>query len=366
MKKIIAFALPCFFAFIGYRLATTPTMPIPYPYIVKAPPQEEDIERAQKAHILLVGDRMGQQLGQSLSSHLSSDIYNWSERHEGLHRTLAKLKALDTLGRWPQVLLYHGASEEFYEKKFSLANSKRILKNFEYQENDILSSLIIALPWTSRLIYAPPHFQRLGEEIQKDETAYISSSKQKQMEITYKIFQKELEELIKLNIRNKSLLIVLTTPLNLDKTPKNTCGNAVTHKILAKQKEISKLLRLHRPVEAYRAAKALSEQSINNAQSFFLAGQAAKQLKKFKEARDYLNLASAYDCETWRGNAVFNAIIQKMALKFSENVILLDFHHLVNKDYGKVDSVFFNDLFPKKRYYEDISRILAHIISKSI
>ena len=41
-------------------------------------------------------------------------IYNWSKPNEGLHRTISKLKSLKKL---PPMVIFHGASQEFFEKK---------------------------------------------------------------------------------------------------------------------------------------------------------------------------------------------------------------------------------------------------------
>ena len=61
---------------------------------------------------------------------------------------------------------------------------------------------------------------------------------------------------------------------------------------------------------AYSVSKRLAEKSIGNAYSFYLHGMVSLKLQKFKEARETLVKAEAFDCRRWRGSNIFNNIIR--------------------------------------------------------
>jgi hypothetical protein len=79
---------------------------IPFPYEVAETPTKiyrDSLKQAQEAQVLIVGDRMGVALNSyipMIKSELEKElktapaIYNWSRPHEGLHRTLNKIKSL--------------------------------------------------------------------------------------------------------------------------------------------------------------------------------------------------------------------------------------------------------------------------------
>ena len=64
-----------------------------------------------------------------ISSNLAEviKVFNWSRKNEGMHRTLSKIKSLKNL---PEIIIYHGGSEEFFEKTFFIKDKKTILAIF--------------------------------------------------------------------------------------------------------------------------------------------------------------------------------------------------------------------------------------------
>ena len=323
----------------------------PYPYVI----QEDDSNKIQNAQILLVGDRMADHLFLYLSRQPKGrKIYNWSRPKEGLHRTLAKLGSLSV---WPKIVIYHGASEEFHEGRYLPSEQKDVLFNFTLRENKILSYVMEFYPKIISLLQHPVMKKNLQQDITKDTFEYSSIEKLKQMETVYKIYQFEMEEMIRLSIANKSRLILLTTPLNLDVPPQKVCGDATSDRIAKEQERIKELLMEKKHKEALKAAKALYKKTPSNSQSFYLARLAANSLNKKKEGRDYGGLASVFDCSTWRGNMVFNAIIAKAALSW--NLSLFDFNHFVNRS---DEMAFSGNLYPKRKHYEVLSRYLFQLL----
>ncbi|MCY4524811.1 MAG: hypothetical protein OXB84_08735 [Halobacteriovoraceae bacterium] len=355
MVKKIFFIFLLFSGMVAFFLATGPDHP--YPYELKDI-YYEDLKQAGDADILIIGDRMGEKLTDYVLPVIEKTagkfkeklkLHNWSRSREGMHRTLNKLKSLK---RWPVLIIYHGASEEFYEKRASIQYHQKILKNLEYLENDLLYSLVATIPIISRLIYHSTQKINLEKFILPNEKNYTSVEKQIQMEIIYKLYQHELNQLIKLVFDNKSRLVLLTTPLNLTLPPGKVCRNSITKSVTGEQKKITAYLEEQAYQKAYALSQALIKKSIGNARSFYLASRAANNLGKHKQARDYGNMATAFDCKTWRSNAVFNAIIQKAAL--GQQIPLLDFNYLVNRRIK--ERSFTDNLFPAEDYYLQLAK----------
>jgi hypothetical protein len=353
--------------FIAFKYQATPAQVIPYPYILKLS-KVEGASAAQNSHVLIVGDRMGKALDRfiptlkktiSVSLEEPLKIYNWSSQYEGLHRTLAKLKTLDTL---PPVIVYHGASEEFYEKKFLINKKKTILKNFKLYDNDKISSLIMTVPLLSKFIYLNPNHQLLPTIPREDLTKYSSKYKQFRMELTYKIFEYEINELINYARLKDSSLIFVTTPVNLEIAPKQVCKNSTSEDIKQLQKSMIKQIKRNSLKTIYAQTKELASKSIGNAKSQFIYGTVALSLLKFKEAKNALIRAEAFDCKKWRGSNIFNNIMKKKAKR--NNVYLIDFNNMVNLNLGR-DTIFHDEFYPQHLYYQQLMGLLETKIRKA-
>ncbi len=364
MKKILKFissllliSLILSISFIYCRYTTTPTKIIPYPYnLIKSAFSGE--QEALNSDILIIGDRMGKALDPFLESIKSNTakglesplrIINWSRPNEGLHRTLAKLKGLKKL---PKVIIYHGASEEFFEKKFLVKDIKKIKKNFELYKNEKVLTSIMTYPPLSKFIYSKMSDIRLNE-LTKNTSEYPPQLKQVQMEIGYILYKNELRELIEYIKNEESQLILLTTPLNLEAAPKDVCSNSLSTTVQIEQNDINKLLAANKTKEAYRRAKELNVTTPGNALSSYLLGKAALKIGRIKEAKAALNIATALDCGTWRSNAVFNSIIKRQAQL--NDLHIIDFHEGLNRSLGK-NILFMDDIYPQTLFYQALSK----------
>ncbi|MCO4793001.1 MAG: hypothetical protein KC493_04775 [Bacteriovoracaceae bacterium] len=328
---------------------------------------EGSLEAAQ-ANVIIIGDRMGVALDKYIPDLIADtskelreplNIYNWSKTNEGLHRSIAKLKALENL---PSVVVFHGASEEFYEKKFLISQKNTVLKNFKRYEDDTVLTLIMTVPPISKYLYTPVHFMKLGDYPKQDSSTYTGKQRQDRMELSFKIFQKEIWELIQFVKSKDSTLIFITTPINMETEPKSSCENSKTETMDAYQDEIEKMIKDGNKKIAYSKAKELTKVSLANSRSHFLKGKAALSLGRFKEARNDLLLAAAYDCTQWRGNVVFNKIMVDLAKK--NNVQLIDFNSIVNQNLGR-DSLFLDTIYPQVIYYQRALDELKKLIRKS-
>lgn len=363
---LLVLALAVFVVVTKFR--TTHQMVAPYPYVMG--PYNLDTatsEKISKSSVLIIGDRMAgklanfrEKLSQLTSKNLREplEVFDWSKKREGLHRTINKLK---TLKRIPPIVIYHGASEEFFEKKFYVADKVNIYKNFEKYHDDFLLSLILTFPPISRFIYHRVHYIDLDKRIIRDNLPYSDINKQIQMEIGYKIFEYELTELIDLAKERKFTLVLLTTPINLDIPPKNVCDNTTNDQLISFQNDLEKKINAGVLVSAYNDLKKLQKKTIGNARTLYLLGKAAFNSGKAKDGKRYLELATAYDCDTWRTNAVFNSIIRNYANK--NKLFLIDFDYMVNVGYGK-NTLFFDEVLPQNIFYDQVIIELARTVKE--
>ena len=341
----------------------------PYPYSFSADAGHalvNELGLAESATILIVGDRMGEALSQ-FSPQISEDlakklktppkIYNWSKPHEGLHRTLFKLKSLKKL---PSIIIYHGASSELFEKTFSVVDKEAILKNFSLYDNENIISLIITFPWLSKFFYKKMNYIELGP-LKEYLNQLPSMEKLVEKEISFKLFDYELREMIDLINDKKSNLILITTPINLEVKPHETCAHSSTKDLIELQLVIEKIIEEGNFKKAYPLALELSDESYSNAQSFYLLGKSSMGLGDLAKARDAFQKAAIFDCSSWRGNAVYNAIMKSNAKK--RQVPLIDFDQYMASALSK-DGLFIDDLFPQNIFYQTMISDLKENLNK--
>lgn len=353
---------------LWYNISGTRTTIEPYPYTLPTT-LPADAQHAENANVLIVGDRMAQTLTrfnsiitERISKNLTTPlrVYNWSSDKEGLHRTLHKLK---TLKKWPPVIIYHGGSQEFIEKKFMIKDRGKILYNFNrYQDPKLLTAIMVA-PFLSRILYVPTNYVALSDEIKGQDWLINGPEAQSLLEIGFKVFEFELEELIRLSFENNSNLIILTTPINFELSPQKVCDNSVSTTILKRQEEVQKLIDKGDFKEAYSEAYTLSQESVANAKTYYLLGTAAKLNGSFDKARQFLIMAQAFDCNPFKVHVANNALMKKMSQK--HHVHLVDFDMLVARNFGR-NLLFADDIYPQQLYYdlllEDLTSLIARIL----
>ncbi len=351
-------------SWVAYRLAISPTQLVPYPYEVQRL-DYADQNLAEKTTVLIVGDRMGKaldaylpQLVDKSSVNLKTPlpIFNWSKEHENLARTLTKLKSLKKI---PPVIVYLGASEEGYERRYDPRDLPRILKNFERYEDVKFQSLIMTTPILSRLIYTPIRRTYLGKDPIKDSTSYTAEGHQLLAELNYKLFTSEVQDLINWAKENKTQLILNTTPINLETLPHQVCENTTTENLKIYQEEIMSRIAKDDLKATLAELKELNQKIIGNALNFHLLGSVYLKMGQLSKAREEYIKAAAYDCSPWRTNPIHNIIIEKAAIQ--NNVRLVDFDRVVNQNLGQ-DVTFLSELYPQHIYYQQYVSLLSHKI----
>lgn len=354
-------------AFAVYTYSGKRTVIVPYPYYFNANASkalEADIKEAEKAKILIVGDRMAAPLSnytKDLSAELGKNfksppvIFNWSKPHEGLHRTVFKLKSLRNL---PSIIVYLGASSELFEKRFSVNDFKALQKNFRLYDDEKMISLIITFPWMSKIFYSNMNYVELGA-IKEYKNNLPASVKMKEKEMAFMLFDYELKEMIDLVKDKKSSLILITTPLNLETPPKETCSTSTSSNVVELQQEIEELIKQGHFKKALNEAQSLANETPGNAQSYYLLGKASLGLGDLALARDSLNKATVFDCANWRGNAVYNAIMRSEAQK--RQLALVDFDQMMSSALSR-EGLFMDELYPQNLFYQNLITELKEVL----
>ena len=345
---------------LGMSWSASPGGFRPYPYRFKSfePPGREE---AARSDVLIVGDRMGERL--AFYTNLlkeSGSIYNWSETGEGLHRTLNKLRRLSRL---PPVVIYHGGVDEFYEKKFDPAEDYgAIRQNLILHRKHGKSFWARQLPHVAAFfLYSTGSMVSLGEEPLYNAKKYGAFDKQKQMELTYHLFELEFRQLLSFFREKESTLIVIPPPLNLDMPPGKVCSNTVTQLIDVRQNRLQKLLQEGGGAGLVASAEQLAKDSPGNTRSFYLRGLAYKSAGELRNAKASLYRARLFDCDTSQGSIIFNKTMVTAAEK--QNFTIIDFNSMVNNNFGE-EGLFVESFFPQKRYYQQLMGILKERLSQ--
>lgn len=353
--------------FAWYTFEGKKTLLVPYPYSFNDKARANlagELKYAESANILIVGDRMAGPLSNytaDLSAELGKNfknppvIYNWSKPHEGLHRTLFKLKSLKKV---PAIVVYLGASSELYEKRFSVTDFRAVVKNFEIYDDEKIISLIITFPWLSKILYKKMTYHELGDE-KEYKNPLPAGLRLKEKEMAFLLFHYELKEMIDFLKDKKSSLILITTPLNLEIPPRETCSTSTTNGVVEMQQEIEALIAQGNLKKAYTDALALSAETPGNAQTFFLLGKASLGLGDLQNAREALNKATVFDCANWRGSAVYNAILRSEAKQ--RQLALVDFDQALSSSLSQ-DGLFMDEYFPQNLFYQNLVSELKDVL----
>ena len=370
IMRIIGVTLVLALVAISVKYYLSPVRIIPYPYDISFKPSSElskEIELAQKAKVLIVGDRMGIELNKNLKDletkvqeTLKTNIhfYNWSKENESLARTIYKLKSLKKI---PSIVIYHGASSEFYEKKFNLSDRSTVFTNFKNYDNDKILSLLITFPELSRIIYLNDSQVSLKEKITKNNIVLAEGEKVLAKDLTYKLFQYEMREMTEILKANNSTLIIITPPINYELPPNEVCQEVSTNSIIEIHQEANELLKNGDAKGAYALIKELSNEVVGNADTQHLLGQTALKMGNFEEARNALAMAVSFDCKPDRGDPVFNEIMKNEGKKTLAFIIDFD---LMGKSLIGGEPFFLNDVFPHNLYYEKVNEEILTTLKK--
>jgi hypothetical protein len=367
MKKILSLILALLAIGLlgaGYlvfdRYQRNPQQLFPTPYVFSGPAQG----RALNAPIVLVGDRMGaylatfkDHLAQAISPGLTRpiEIISLAQESEGLHRTLHQLKSLSP---WPQIVIYHGGSEELREEKIHPNELKNFKANLNLYQDDRIQTALILYPLLSRFIYWPMQMLELDpDSVVTSEVKQDNYLQRLGPELV--LFEHHLTQLAQLAQDRNSLLILTTTPINLSLPPKGVCEFSSTPEAQEGLKSLRTLMQNNDPKGAYAQSLRLVGAHSTHAEVLYEHGKIAQRMGKTDEAKKYLLLASAYDCRPWRASEVYNSIIRKVA-RVNE-IIIFDFAAMMESE-GPENSTFKDELHPEDTYYHQAMQRLGVVI----
>lgn len=359
IKYIILIILLAGVAYGAYSVLITPKQIIPLPYKMSYRPQANEIEAAQNADILVIGDAMGRTLDAYLPEIIDKasvklrnplTIYNWSKEHEGLHRTLYKMRFLK---KWPKLVLYFGGSEENYELAAWPGDFEKIKINIERYSDKRILSTIMTFPWLSKFVYKAVKQITIGNEVRPFEKETNFFVRQRMNELAFSLFKIEFDYLLTIGREHNSRFIVITPPIKLDQAPREVCDNATSNSVIIEQNDIKNLIEAGLDKDAHQKALELLSVTKGNAFSHYLVGKTALNLGNYKKARDELTMAHAFDCRMWRAHPVINSIIRKSTER--ENIRLIDFDQTMALLLGR-ELLFFDEKTPQHIYFKDLQR----------
>jgi hypothetical protein len=343
--------------FFSNRYNKNLTKQAPYPYIFANKTAKLKID----APILIIGDQYGaalsalkEDLASKISEGLSTPIKieTLAMKGEGAHRTLNKIKNLEKL---PLVIIYLGGSQEEYENKFLQKDLKNHLTNFKYFENTLIQSLLMIYPVLSKFIYIPIDHVTLGPVL-ADTNRYTHLEVQKRRQLSFKIYENELDEIFRYIKDHNAYLFALTSPLNIELKPKDPCNKSLDETMSVILKDIESLALAKDFKGAYQSSRDLSLMANTNSNVLYLHGQIAKSLNKKREAKKNMEMAIVYDCAQDRGSPIFNAIIKKKALKYA--VTVFDLQRFISRNLG-TNPLFIDEKTVQSLYLEQLTTALA-------
>lgn len=344
---------------LGYRYLNNETTLVPTPYIFNKDVYK-DLEVS--APILIVGDAMAvrlekfsHSLAKKISENLSKPIkiQSFATEGEGLHRTIKRLEMLE---RPPLIIIYMGNIDENYENIFRFTDIPTIESNLKLYSDPEIKSLIMALPLASRLIYSPIERVKLGSEIKEAKTDLPDHVLQRKLALSYSLFEAQINEFFNFLMKRNSLLIPITTPLNLMKKPGADCYGSLNKTTVKDLEEVKKKVQNRDFKGAYNLSHELALINQSHATSLFLHGFISFRLNRFQESQKYLERAIALDCSAPRGNPIYNNIMKKAAR--ANGFQYLDFHQYL-VDQSQINHTFIDDVYPQDFYMEKLTDMLS-------
>jgi hypothetical protein len=235
--------------------------------------------------------------------------------------------------------------------------------NFKIYENDLIQTLLMIYPKISKLVYWPVNYVGFSTKVNKDELSYTDDIYQKRLALNYTLYESALNELLNLVSKRSSLIIPLTTPINLQNPPTKSCYGTLTGDANQEIDKLKKVITKKDYKEAYNLSKELSLFNPSNSQILYLHSQVSRKMHKFNEAHKYGAVAVAFDCANKRANPIYNEILKKLTKKYRFNY--LDFHQLI-QDQSLDNYVFIYDIYPQDVFIEKVVDLLAIKIKKRL
>ena len=363
MKKllILCFLLPVIggFSYLGLRFQKNRPNIEPYPFYFKQKPTTIKL----KAPVLIIGDSMAVRvstfkdlLAKKISSTLSTPIEIDTLVSEGqnIHRSFELLKSLERL---PLIIILISNRDETYESLFKTKDIEKIAKNFKIYDNIYLQSLFMIFPDISRLLYHNVSYLPLARQAPiPDENIYPDHILIQRQQINYKLYGATLNKFFNFAKKSASMVIPVTTPINLTLPPKKDCYGSIEKTAGSEIQQLSRLIKNKDFKGAYNLSQELALMYPSNASILFDHSRILTKLNKYSESHRYAELAAVYDCGNQAGDPIFNQIMKQDALKY--NFVAFDYHQYL-ADETRRNTPFIEDIYPQDLYLEKFADILG-------
>ena len=325
----------------------------PFPYKIEK--VEQDLSEID-AQALVLGDEMAKDfmrfapiLSQRWKDkkNITFNFTHLGSEKDGLHRSLHYFTHAKNL---PKFIFYFVGNSELFEKKFHVKNGPQIIKNIEKFKEGKWTTAAYFLPFLKKYIYPNVKTVNLSLELNQDPTEYSNSELLTLFSTNFVLYEQELESLVREAKKRDKILIFVTNPINLNWPPEVICGDESEES----KQLIAKAATYFQSGEVKRAHSLLDElykEAPANAQLYYLLGKSYYQMGSYLQAKENFISSNALDCNTNRGNVVYNAIAKKIAKQYSLAVI--DFFHLVNNNLGQ-KGIFKDERFPEDYFYNKL------------
>lgn len=365
MKKILITLLLLPFLIVGVLYITRYKKNLdqitPYPFYISRDAYKS-VKELDYIPILLVGDKMAlrmktfiPEIQELISKNLTKPvkIKTLAIDGENIHRTLAKIKQLKKM---PLIILFMSNLDAEVESIFNSNQLSEINENIKLYNDDFLKSLMMIFPFTARFIYKPIKLTVLKENIVPDINIYPEEVFLKRKEVSFKLYESSLDELIQFTKKRNSIIIPITSPLNLKIPPKSACYGALNQDFFGDYLKFNKMYEQNKMRDALEIGKDLVLVAPNHSNILFRYAKALHSMNMMTNAQTFYENAYAYDCSKRFGHPVYNSILKKVSNK--NRVKYFDFHQLVT-DASMRDESFTEDIYPQDVYFEKLAKAIA-------
>lgn len=333
----------------------------------------KDLGKAEKANILIIGngvteyitpmvEEIGEQYKQLFRNGLR--VYNWSQKNEGIHRTLHKWRSLK---KKPLITIFMGGESEFIERKFLTKDTQKIKSNIMKTKDPKFSTLFSLLPQAAPYVLSPVNkfVYDINLPSKKDFPleSLEGSDSLKYIEFNLKLYRYFLNQLV-MDVRsaNKNIIFV-SYPANPKTKIHRVCKASKTSTIADTLYQINELIKKNDLNEALKISRILSKKALGNAEVFYKRAKLEEKSGNLKSALRLYELAHIFDCETKEANIVTNKILQKVGSDYG--VQFVDFYGMILRDFGKTP-LFIDGKIPQEKYFSKLKKSLKQIISEII
>ncbi|MDH4468803.1 MAG: hypothetical protein QE271_12160 [Bacteriovoracaceae bacterium] len=297
------------------------------PYSLDLPlPHRATPQVPKSSKVIVFADGISSQLAQELKIQFeqNSQLSNYQMEvvaMKGFSYSRAIQWMVDLLKREtaPAYVILLLGGEEWFEQKFS-SDEWEIQKETWMKAFDVKNFLLWKMdaPWAEKYLPTPPYRWHLQKEILSLSTQNHDDLFFHQRKIMNSFLLKlELQTLFQMFRSQKIPAVVLNSPLNPLIAPKKKCRYGIQTDVSLLWKEQKELNQKKSWEESLKTNDIILKTDPFNPLTYFQRGKILwKNGANWEEAIKYIEIASILDCKDWRGNGLFNQIIESQTKVF--------------------------------------------------